>query len=67
MQQVVCAQKDLTNLVAIVPLLTDYRAPRPSMSLQYQSAFQSSNLIGWLGFIRVGLRLIVRATAHMHI
>ena len=27
-------------------------------SLQYRSAFQSSNLIGWVGFIRVGLGLI---------
>ena len=33
-------------------------SPSSDRPLYYQSAFQSSNLIGWVGFIRVGLGLI---------
>ena len=33
------------------------------MTLQFQSAFQSSILIGW---VRVGLGLIVRATTRVY-
>ena len=31
---------------------------RHGNELQYRSVFQSSNLIAWVGFIRVGLGLI---------
>ena len=49
-----CIKLGILLWCEVVPPLTNRCSPGVWVYLQYRSAFQSSNPIGWVGFIRVG-------------